>query len=623
MRLRDILKRLWPKSPKRALNFYRRKHMGTLGLDMDRGLFLGIDFGTTNSVVSIFNFHSGEAQTLQIDGSNIFPTAIQFESDPDDESKLSRIFGVQAKEAAIIYPQSTILSIKRLLGSDEPIKIVVDEKEYSFTPEQIAGEILGHLKQKADEYAQEEMGITGEFSGCVLTVPANSTDKQKKMTKDAAVIAGFDEESVYLRLEPAAAAISYAINETSDKKVLVYDFGGGTFDACILKVDAAGGEPSISILSTYGDNNLGGNDVDKIVMDMIYEEFKKLTDNEIDLFDEVVDDGVSKRQKKMALVRLAQAANQAKERLSQAKSTKVVLAPLIQEPRFVNINMEITREAFLEHRRKNALGDPQDLYEKFRDKNLGDLVGETLRCVDSSLAACGLTEAEIDEVFLVGGSSALPIVSDVIREKFGREPFKSKISPALSISQGAAVYCEMIMMPTVKGPMVHEKTVHPLGVELAGRKFMEIVATGLDIPKDGLTVESPELLTTNFDNVTSMAIVVYENTSPVRDKSLSVSQLGMKRLAGASLRGIPQGPRGKEKVKVIFNVGQDNMLKVTAKSMSLDGVVTELSVDELYEYSLLSWFEQSLAGHNELIRSSWRCCASRMECSDCLFILAA
>ena len=557
--------------------------MATLGLDTEQGLFLGIDFGTTNSVVSLYNFKDGEAQTIPIDGANIFPTAIQFEADPEDEGKLNRIFGIQAKEAAIIYPQSTVLSVKRHLGTDDRIDVVVDDKEYAFTPEQISGEILGHLKQKADEYAQEELGISGEFSGCVITVPANSTDKQKKLTRDAAVLAGFDENSVFLRLEPAAGAISYAVNANTDKKVLVYDFGGGTFDACILQIQVKDDEPVISILSTYGDNNLGGNDVDKIVMDMIYEEFKKLTNNEIDLFDENADDGISKRQKKVALVRLAQAANTAKERLSQAKSTKIVLAPYIQEPRIVNINMEITRDDFTRYRRNNALGDPQSVYEKFRDKNLMELIDETLACVDKSLEAGGITASDIDEIFLVGGSSALPLVSEKIQSKFNKEPFKSKISPALSISQGAAYYCNMIMMPTVKGPVVQEKTIHPLGLELAGRRFMEIVPQGADIPPAGLTIEANELLTTNFDNVSSMAIVVYENTSPdSEDEHVSVSREGMKRLAGTSLRGIPQGPKGREKVKVIFNVGQDNILKVTAQSMSLDGLVTELSVDELY-----------------------------------------
>ena len=557
--------------------------MGTLGLDLERGLFLGIDFGTTNSVVSIYNFNDGEAQTIPIEGSNIFPTAIQFESDPEEESKLSRIFGFQAKEAAVIYPQSTVLSIKRFLGSDEEIKINVDDKEYNFKPEQIAGEILGYLKQKADEYVQEEMNVAGEFSGCVITVPANSTDKQKKMTKEAAILAGFDEDSIYLRLEPAAAAVSYAINERANKKVLVYDFGGGTFDACILEIKMnESDEPVISILSTYGDNNLGGNDIDKVIVDMIYEEFKKLTDGDIDLFDSDADDGISKRQKKVALVRLLQAATQAKERLSRSKSTKIVLAPFIQEPKIININMEISREDFENHKRVNKLNDSDEIFEKFKGKSVVDMIDKTLDCIDKSLAKAGLTTNDIDEIFLVGGSSSVPLVCEKIKEKFGKEPFKSKISPALSISQGAAYYCNMIMMPTVKGPVVQEKTIHPLGLEIAGRRFMEIVESGVEIPEGGLTVEAEEPLITNFDNVTRMAIIVYENTIPDDKNQIFVNSDGMKRLAGTSLRGIPQAPKGEEKVKVSFNIGQDNMLTVTATSMSNDGIVTKLSVDELY-----------------------------------------
>lgn len=558
--------------------------MGTIGLDIDKGLFLGIDFGTTNSVVSIYNFKEGESQTIPIDGSNIFPTALQFEIDPENENKLSRIFGIQAKEAAIIYPQSTVLSIKRYLGSDEKIDVLVDDKEFSFTPVQIAAEILGYLKQKADEYAQEELNIASEFSGCVITVPANSTDKQKKMTKEAAILAGFDENNVYLRLEPAAAAISYAVNETKNKKVLVYDFGGGTFDACILQVEVQNeGEPTISILSTYGDNDLGGNDIDKIIVDMVYEEFKKLTNNEIDLFDDNIDDGVSKRQKKVALVRLQQIANQTKERLSQAKTAKIVLAPLIQEPKIVNINMEITREEYENHKRKNSLGDTQEIYNKFKDKSLNDMIDITLDCIDKCIKQAGLKESDIDEIFLVGGSSSISLINDKIKNRFNIEPFKSRISPALSISQGAAYYCNMIMMPTVKGPIVQEKTIHSLGLELSGRRYKEIVAAALDIPKEGLTIEASELLTTNFDNVTSMAIIVYENTIPTKEENQSVISEGMKRLSGTSLSGIPQDQKGKEKVKVVFHISQDNILKVTAKSTSNEGIVTELSVDDLYQ----------------------------------------
>jgi len=365
--------------------------------------------------------------------------------------------------------------------------------------------------------------------------------------------------------------------------VLVYDFGGGTFDACILNVAInEEDEPAISILSTYGDNYLGGNDIDKIIIDMIYEEFKKLTNEEINLYDFEADDGVSKRQKKTALVRMQQVANQAKERLSSAKSTKITLAPFIQEPKIININMEITREDFLNHARVNQLNDTSDVFEKMQNVSVENMIDRTIECVDKCLEASALQAAEIDEIFLVGGSSSIPRVSEKIKEKFAKEPFKSKISPALSISQGAAYYCNMIMMPTVKGPVVHEKTVHPLGLELAGRRFMEIVKGGMDIPKDGLTIEATEPLMTNFDNVTSMAIVVYENTVPTSDEKVYVNQDGMKRLAGTSLKGIPAAKKGQEKVKVIFNISQDNMLKVTAQSMSTDGITTELSVDELY-----------------------------------------
>jgi molecular chaperone DnaK len=558
--------------------------MGTLGVDIQRGLFLGIDFGTTNSVVSIYNFNEGLAQTIPIDGSNIFPTAIQLEADLEEENKLSRIFGVQAKEGAVIYPQSTVMSVKRLLNSDEPINLIIDEKEYSFTAKQLTGEILAHLKKKADEYVQQELNLEGEFSGCVITVPANSTDKQKKITKEAAILAGFDENSIYLRLEPAAAAISYAVNETQDKKVLVYDFGGGTFDACILEIKMEeSGEPSISILSTHGDNNLGGNDIDKVIMDIIYEEFKNLTNNEIDLFSDSVDDGMSIRQKKMAIVRLQQFANIAKERLSQSKTTKVSLTPFIQEPKIININMEITRERFINHKRVNKLGDPVEIFEKFENKNVLDMIDSTIECVEKCMSNKGLKESDIDEIFLVGGSSSLTLVTEKIKVKFGKEPFRTKISPALSISQGAAHYCNMIMMPTVKGPVVNEKTIHPLGLEIAGRRFMEIVKPGIDIPKDGLVLEAKELLQTNFDNVSSMAIVVYENTDQTKeDKVQLVNKEGMKRLAGTSLRGIPQATMGEEKVKVVFTVSQDNILTVTAKSMSTNGVETELSVDDLY-----------------------------------------
>jgi molecular chaperone DnaK (HSP70) len=248
--------------------------------------------------------------------------------------------------------------------------------------------------------------------------------------------------------------------------------------------------------------------------------------------------------------------------------------------------MEVSLDEFMNHKRVNKLGDSDEVFEKFKGKSLVDVIGMTMDCVDKCLLAAKCAAADVSEVFLVGGSSSVSLVGEMIETKFGKAPFKSKMSPALSISQGAAHYCNMIMMPTVKGPTVQERTIHPLGLEIAGRRFMEIVGQGIEIPRDGLVVEAEELLTTNFDNVTSMAIVVYENTVPSTGEGERVaeyvSQPGMKRLAGTQLRGIPQGSRGHEKVKVIFTVGQDNMLRVTAKSTSVDGVSTELAVDELY-----------------------------------------
>ncbi|PKM93397.1 MAG: hypothetical protein CVU84_15530 [Firmicutes bacterium HGW-Firmicutes-1] len=557
--------------------------MGILGLEKEKGMYLGIDFGTTNSVVSIYHYDDNQVYTVPIDGSNIFPTVIQFESDEDEKDKLGRIFGIGAKEAAVIFPESTVMSIKRYLDTDEIIKVFVDGNTYEFKPENIVAEILAHLKEQADCYIRDTLKMSGEFTGCVITVPANSTDKQKKKTKDAAVMAGFDEENIFLRLEPAAAAISYALSVQEDKKVLIYDFGGGTFDACILQIKATNEiEPEISILSTYGDNYLGGNDIDKIMMDIIYQEFLKQTEDTIDLFDLHKDDGVSKKNKKMALVRLYQVANTAKERLSSAFSTKIVLAPFIQEPYIVNINMEISRENFINHKREHILDDTQENFIKMNEKSVIDLIQETMVCIKKCIDMAHLFPEDIDEVFLVGGTSGIPEVKNRITEYFGKEPYQTKLSPALSISTGAAYYCNRIMLPSMSGPRVLEKTIHPLGLEISGRRFLEIVKRDIEIPVEGLVIEADELLETNYDGITSMAIAVYEDTHP-QDQGLKfVYEKGMKRLGGTTLRGIPPKDKGEEKVKIYFSVGQDNMLCVEAKSTSEEGIETRLSVDKMY-----------------------------------------
>ena len=556
-----------------------------MGLEFEKGLYLGIDFCTTNTVVSVFDYDRGEVETLPLDGQMIMPTVVQFEEDDEQPGKLNAVYGVEAKEAAIIFHESTVMSIKRLLGKDNPVTITIEGKHYDFKPEDIVAQILGHIKSLAGSYLQEEQYITGEFSGCVITVPANSTDKQKHRMLQAAIGAGFLEDHIYLRLEPAAAAITYANTASKDSKVLVYDFGGGTFDACLLKLSAmTEEEPEISIMSTYGDNYLGGNDMDKLMMDMIYDAFLETTKGTIDLFDLSKDDGVSAKEKKMARVRLYQAANQAKERLSTTGSAKIVLAPFLQEPTIVNLNLEITRQAYYNHKRHHRMDDDADSYALMSGATVTSLVERTIGCVEKCIEAAGILAKEVDEVFLVGGSSAMPIVHEQIEDLFGKAPYQSAISPALSISQGAAHYCHMIMLPTVAGPRVLDTTIHPLGLEIAGRRFLEVIPEGMLIPEEGLIVEAETLLYTNFDGITSLAIVLYEDTEPISGpKHLRfVHEQGMKRLGGTTLNHIPEAVKGEEKVKVTFKLNRDNLLTVTASSVSQGGVSTELSVEALY-----------------------------------------
>ncbi len=556
--------------------------MGILSLEVEKGLYLGIDFGTTNSVVSIFHYDTNEVHTLKIDGYTVFPSVIQFEKDYET-GDIVRIFGIEAKEAAIIFPESTVTSIKRQLEIDEPLVIKVDGEEFTFDSETIVSEILAHLKEQADIYIREELNIVGTFSGCVITVPANSTDKQKRKMKKAAVMAGFLEENVYLRLEPAAAAINYAAHVNENKKVLVYDFGGGTFDACLLEVKKQENEPEISILSTFGDNYLGGNDIDQIMVDIIYEEFLRLSEGTIDLFDFTKDDGMTERDKKMAIVRMKQMANHTKEKLSTTNSSKIVLAPFIQSPKIISLQLEVSREAFYNHQRKYQLDDTDQIFEKMKDASIIDLVGRTIACIDKCIQGASLHKDDIEEVFLVGGSSALTEVHTRIVDYFGKEPYKAKISPALSISRGAAHYCNQIMLPSLHGPKVNERTIHSLGIEISGRRYLEIIKQGLEIPEDGLIVEAPFTLETNFDDLSSLAIVVFEDVEPDEYRRKFVYEEGIKRLAATTLRGIPVQAKGEEKIKVIFKLSRDNTLTVDAIALGAAEIKTSLAVDDLYE----------------------------------------
>ncbi len=543
-----------------------------------KGLMLCVDFGTTNSVVSFYDDKNEETAFIQFDGLNVFPSAILFDK---KNGNLGITCGVLAKNASMVYPESTILSVKSMLGTDDDLSISVEGEEYKFTPEQIVGLILEEIRLKSNEYLKNELKIDDEFTGIVVTVPANSTDKQKNKTKNACILAGFNESDIYIRLEPAAAAIGYANRATKDSRVLIYDFGGGTFDACLLDIQMDNRKPVVSIKNTSGDNNLGGNNVDKIILDIIYDKFISITDNKIDLFN---DDYtvVKKSDKKVATARLVSVASSVKERLSKSQRAKVNIAPLLQEPFIVNINMEITLEDFKNHKRKHMLGDSAEVFEKYREKNLYDIIDMTIKEVENCLSGCDSTKNEVDEVFLVGGSSQLPLIFEKVTEFFGKEPFKAMLNPALAISEGASIYSKIILDPQSSILKYIETTVHSLGIEILGRRYREIIAKNTPIPQEGLVVTYDEELETSSDNIDKMVIVVYEYTKSSDKNVLMVNEKGMIRLCGTTLKGIPKKAKGEEKVSITFTVSRDNILSVTAKSCSSNGVNTQLKVDELY-----------------------------------------
>ena len=557
--------------------------MGLLGLDTDQGYYLGIDFGTTNTVVSIYDYDKDQLTPIPIDGEAIFPTVIQFIEDDEQAGKLKAIFGMEARESAMIYPESTVLSIKRMLGKEQPITVKVDQQSYDFKSEDIVAQILTYIKNEASTYMLTNMDVHVDWAGCVITVPANSTDRQKNKMKQAAGMAGFMEDQVFLRLEPAAAALTYAKQALEDKKVLVYDFGGGTFDACLLSLaDMASEAPVIDLISTYGENHLGGDDLDEIMMDMVVHEFYEQTDGKIHLFDDQYDDGVSRKAKRMARVRLKEAARIAKEKLSAAASTKIVLAPFLQEPYIININMEVTREAYYNHARAYQLSNSDEVFEWMKGQTPRTLVDRTLACVTSCLELANMDRNQVDDIYLVGGSSGMPLVKSMLEEFFEKPPKHGTISPAYSISMGAAYYCYQIMNQASSGPAVTDVTVHPMGLELVGRRFLPIIESGQPIGEEGLRVVCDTPLYTNFDDLDNLNIVVYEDTSPRGDCIRYCYETGMKRLATTKLTGIKKAPAGAMAIEISFTIDRNNLLTIEATAKDTEGEVKVLEVADLY-----------------------------------------
>lgn len=457
---------------------------------------IGIDLGTTNSCVAVLE--GGEPVVIpNREGARTTPSIVAFTKDGE------RLVGEPAKRQAITNPDRTISSIKREMGTDH--KTVIDGKNYS--PQEISALILQKLKADAESYLGEKV------TEAVITVPAYFTDAQRQATKDAGRIAGLDVKRIIN--EPTAASIAYGFDkDKKDEKILVFDLGGGTFDVSILEL----GDGAFEVLSTSGNNRLGGDDFDKKLLDYIADEFKK-------------SEGVDLRNDKMSLQRLRDAAEKAKIELSSTMSTNVNL-PFItataEGPK--HLNMDITRAKFEELTK--------------------DLVDKTMEPTKKAMQDAGLSNADIDKVILVGGSTRIPAVQEAIKKLIGKEPHKG-INPDESVALGAAIQAG-VLTGEVKDILLLDVTPLSLGIETLGGVATNIIPRNTTIP-----TKKSQVFSTAADNQTAVDIHVLQG-----ERSMAADNVTLGRF---QLTNIPPAPRGIPQIEVIFDIDANGIVHVTAK----------------------------------------------------------